>query len=420
MYAKAKPMRIVSTITRILLLAGVCGVASAQVNVSLSPAPKQTFFDQSGAACAGCSLYSYAGGTTTPTPTYTSSTGTSQNTNPIVLDIAGAANVWLATSSKYKLVLKDALGTTIWTVDNVSGSGGGGSVVPCATAYAIQFSSSDATALACDPAIKVNTSSHAIEVGGTISGPYFSLHNTSTIPASWTFDVTTPATALASLGTIPYTSLPAMTGNSVLMNAINGSGTPTAVPLPLGCTNGINYSSTTHTYTCITAGTTPLSNLATQSADTVVMNASGGPSSPSAVNMPSGCANGINYNTSTHSWSCVSSSTLTCTGSIPPWSCYSIDAQGVITEFGVVVAPTTSNTVQTVSISFPFTFPNQEVLTVSGGSQPDGANDSYVVYHTGLSSTGAVAVIRCSVNIGGAGCSSISNQIPVNWEAKGR
>ena len=51
-----------------------------------------------------------------------------------------------------------------------------------------------------------------------------------------------------------------------------------------------------------------LSNLAAQAADTVVMNATGGSASPTAVAMPT-CTSGADlYNTSTHSWSCVSTS----------------------------------------------------------------------------------------------------------------
>jgi len=49
-----------------------------------------------------------------------------------------------------------------------------------------------------------------------------------------------------------------------------------------------------------------LSKLATQAADTVVMNATGGSAVPTAVAMPT-CTTGADlYNTTTHTWSCVS------------------------------------------------------------------------------------------------------------------
>jgi hypothetical protein len=65
-------------------------------------------------------LYTYAAGTTTPLTTYFDSTGTAANTNPIILDTRGEANVWLD-SSAYKFVLRTSNDTLIWTVDNISG-----------------------------------------------------------------------------------------------------------------------------------------------------------------------------------------------------------------------------------------------------------------------------------------------------------
>jgi len=87
--------------------------------VSLTPAPKVQFFDANGVPLSGGKLYSYAGGTTTPATTYTSSTGTTANTNPIILDSRGEANVWLQ-GAFYKLALYSATDVLIWTVDNVS------------------------------------------------------------------------------------------------------------------------------------------------------------------------------------------------------------------------------------------------------------------------------------------------------------
>jgi hypothetical protein len=58
-------------------------------------------------------------GTTTPLATYTTQAGTIANTNPIILDSRGEANVWLA-SAAYKLKLTTAADVEIWTVDNIS------------------------------------------------------------------------------------------------------------------------------------------------------------------------------------------------------------------------------------------------------------------------------------------------------------
>ena len=88
---------------------------------SLSPTPKLQFFDANGDPLVGGLLYTYAAGTTTPLVTYTDSTGVSANTNPIVLDSRGEANVWLG-AAIYKFALYSATNVLIWTVDNINGS----------------------------------------------------------------------------------------------------------------------------------------------------------------------------------------------------------------------------------------------------------------------------------------------------------
>ena len=89
---------------------------------SLSPTPKLQFFDANGDPLVGGLLYTYEAGTTTPLTSYTDSTGVSANTNPIVLDSRGEANVWLGAAS-YKLALYTSANVLIWTVDNISTNG---------------------------------------------------------------------------------------------------------------------------------------------------------------------------------------------------------------------------------------------------------------------------------------------------------
>jgi hypothetical protein len=88
--------------------------------VSISPTPKLQFLDANGAPLSGGLLYTYAAGTTTPLASYTDSTGVTANTNPVVLDSRGEANVWLS-SATYKLALYSATSVLIWTVDNLNG-----------------------------------------------------------------------------------------------------------------------------------------------------------------------------------------------------------------------------------------------------------------------------------------------------------
>jgi len=88
---------------------------------SLSPTPKLQFFDLNGAPLSGGKLYTYAAGTTTPLASYTDSTGNIANTNPIILDSRGEANVWLS-GAIYKIALYDSTNVLIWTVDNINGT----------------------------------------------------------------------------------------------------------------------------------------------------------------------------------------------------------------------------------------------------------------------------------------------------------
>lgn len=89
---------------------------------TLLPEGKQSFTTSAGVPLVGGKLYTYDAGTNNPRATYSDSAGTVPNTNPVVLDARGEATVfWTGT---YKVVLKDALDNTIWTVDGVSGVSG--------------------------------------------------------------------------------------------------------------------------------------------------------------------------------------------------------------------------------------------------------------------------------------------------------
>lgn len=81
------------------------------------------FLDNSGLPLSGGKINVYLAGTTTPTPTYTESTGTTPNSNPIILDSAGRTpeQVWFEDGLNYKLVITDADDVTITTQDNLYG-----------------------------------------------------------------------------------------------------------------------------------------------------------------------------------------------------------------------------------------------------------------------------------------------------------
>jgi hypothetical protein len=87
---------------------------------SLTPTPKQQFFTAAGIPLVGGKIYTYAGGTTTPIVTYVDQAGATTNTNPIILDSRGEANIWLQPTLTYKYVVADANDVQQYTVDNIS------------------------------------------------------------------------------------------------------------------------------------------------------------------------------------------------------------------------------------------------------------------------------------------------------------
>lgn len=86
---------------------------------SLTPTPKQQFFDANGNPLVLGKVYTYAAGTTTPIATYVDQVGATANTNPIILDARGMANIWLQASVAYKYVITDSNDVTQYTTDNI-------------------------------------------------------------------------------------------------------------------------------------------------------------------------------------------------------------------------------------------------------------------------------------------------------------
>ena len=78
---------------------------------------KLHFDANAGGPLAGGLLYTYSAGTNTPLTTWQDSAGTVANANPIVLDARGECTCY--GSGTYKFVLRDSLGTLIWSQDNV-------------------------------------------------------------------------------------------------------------------------------------------------------------------------------------------------------------------------------------------------------------------------------------------------------------
>lgn len=96
------------------------------------PLPRWQPLDNNGKTVPGGKLCFYqSGGFSNPLPTYTSAAGNVQNSNPIILDSAGRANVWFSNGQTYRVVFQQpgnnfcpGTGATIWTQDGVSSLAG--------------------------------------------------------------------------------------------------------------------------------------------------------------------------------------------------------------------------------------------------------------------------------------------------------
>jgi len=86
---------------------------------SLTPTPKQQIYGSDGNPLVGGKIYTYAAGTTTPLATYTDAGAGTANTNPIILNSLGQANIWLSSAS-YKFSVYTSADVLLYTVDNIS------------------------------------------------------------------------------------------------------------------------------------------------------------------------------------------------------------------------------------------------------------------------------------------------------------
>ena len=90
---------------------------------TIAPVFKFQFLDGNGNPLTAGKLYTYNAGTTSPKTTWTTEAATTPNTNPIILDSAGRADIFLQAGQGYKFLLTNAADVTQYTVDNITGAG---------------------------------------------------------------------------------------------------------------------------------------------------------------------------------------------------------------------------------------------------------------------------------------------------------
>lgn len=101
--------------------------ALAAVPVSLAPIPQFFALDSSGRPLSFGCVFTYSSNSTTPLTTYTDYSGNTVNPNPVILNAAGSANIWLSSGVSYSLKVVASGGTncqygaTRYTVNGIGG-----------------------------------------------------------------------------------------------------------------------------------------------------------------------------------------------------------------------------------------------------------------------------------------------------------
>lgn len=162
-----------------IILAAALWAMSAYAQALIAPNLNVQFLDNSGRPLSAGRVYSCTAGAACPgtiQATFNSSSGFTANSNPIVLDAAGRASIWLTAGVGYRFVVAKSTGEIITGAggDNIMGSptsssGGGGGGSPGGANTQIQYN--DIGAFGADGNLTWNKGSKILTVTGTLGTP---------------------------------------------------------------------------------------------------------------------------------------------------------------------------------------------------------------------------------------------------------
>lgn len=106
-------------IAKLLVSIGVLASMALAQTAALAPLGIQ-FLDSNGAPLSGGLVSSFLAGTSTQAATYTSSSGSTQNSNPVVLDAGGNGTIFILSGTAYKFSIARSNGIIIRTLDGIT------------------------------------------------------------------------------------------------------------------------------------------------------------------------------------------------------------------------------------------------------------------------------------------------------------
>lgn len=217
-----------------LLITGSTVPMFSQVPVAVMPTPKFQFLDANGAPLAGGFVYTCVAGSScgpsgfTAQTTYaavdSSGNGASVNPNPITLDSAGEASIFIPFTS-FKVAVTDKNGVVQYTTDNLrnQGTNVSGLIVTCSAGQAITSISSSLVA-ACSSTSSTITKSclNILDYGGSRDG---STSNNAAWTALLAASVSGQVCAYFPPGSYAFASTPTWTaGSAIAAITIKGDG----------------------------------------------------------------------------------------------------------------------------------------------------------------------------------------------------
>jgi hypothetical protein len=211
--------------------------------MSLLTYPKFSAQDAIGVNLSGGLVYFYEAGTSTPKDTYSDSSFTVANTNPVVLNSRGEADIYL--NGTYKIVLKDASDAEIWTQDNfeITPTSQWETSIPSTFSTTTAFKVVDDLTADYEEGRRIKLNDASVLYGTITSSTYFS--------PDTTVNVSLDSGVLSS--SLTDTELSVLTtSNSSIPNGLIGSDVSSAAALVLGEGDYFDVTGTT-TITSITS-----------------------------------------------------------------------------------------------------------------------------------------------------------------------